>query len=128
MRLLIDTNVFLWLIEQGPIPANVLGQLEDPANELYVSLVTPWEMQIKVGVGKLKLAAAVRSVLQTQLLASSMTLLPITLDHIDALARLPSHHLYPFDRLLIAQAMSENMTIVTGDETIAKYPVPTLWR
>lgn len=128
MKLLLDTNVFLWLVKQQPIPPNALAQLEDLSNELYISLVTPWEMQIKVGIGKLKLAGSVPSVTQTQLTASSMTLLPITLDHIDALSRLPDLHRDPFDRLLIAQAIHENLTIVTGDEVIARYPVSVLWR
>lgn len=128
MRLLVDTHVFLWLVQQEPLPAGVLVQLEDPANQLYVSLVTPWEMQVKVGVGKLKLADSVRLIFETQLAASSMTLLPITLDHIDAMSRLPDHHRDPFDRLLVAQALHEGLTIVTGDEAIARYAAPTLWR
>ena len=127
MRLLLDTNVFLWLVQQEPIPAGVLAQLEDPSNELFASLVTPWEMQIKVGVGKLKLAQSVRSVFQAQLIASSMTLLPIALDHIDALSRLPNHHRDPFDRLLIAQAIHEGLTIVSSDHQIRLYPVAWLW-
>jgi hypothetical protein len=79
MKLLVDTIVFIWLVQQEPIPPRVLTQLKDPFNDLYVSVVTPWEMQIKVGVGKLKFSETVISIVQTQLSLSSMTLLPISL-------------------------------------------------
>ncbi len=127
MKLLVDTHVFLWLVQQEPIPRRVLAQLEDLSNELFVSVVTPWEMQLKIGIGKLTLGRSVQSVVETQIRCSAMALLPITLNHIDALSRLPDHHRDPFDRLLVAQAIHEGMTLVSSDRTIAKYAAPTLW-
>lgn len=127
MKLLVDTHVFLWLVQQEPIPRRVLAQLEDLSNELFVSVVTPWEMQLKIGVGKLSLGRSVQSVVETQITRSAMALLPITLDHIDALSRLPDHHRDPFDRLLVAQAIHEGLTLISSDQAMAKYAVPVLW-
>ncbi len=127
MRLLLDTHVFLWLVQQEPIPPRVLMQLENSSNELYISVVTPWEMQVKVGAGKLSLTGPAGSIVQKQLADSSMSLLPITLDHIDTLSRLPNHHRDPFDRLLVAQAIHDGLTLVSSDQAIAQYAAPVLW-
>jgi len=128
VKLLLDTSVFLYLVHDRPIPSRVRAALEDPRNDIYLSLVTPWEMQIKVGTGGIKLNQSVRSIIDAQLAHGSYTLLPITLDHIEALSRLPDIHKDPFDRLLIAQAVHENLIIVTGDLTIIEYPVSVFWK
>jgi PIN domain nuclease of toxin-antitoxin system len=128
MRLLLDTMTIIYLVQQPAIvPASTLAVLEDAGNELFISLVSPWEMQIKVGIGKLALGQPVAQTITTEVANRNIALLAITLDHIDALSHLADHHRDPFDRLLIAQAVHENLTIVTSDETIARYPVPTLW-
>lgn len=129
MRLLKDTQAFTYLINApDELPSNARKALEDPANELLVSVITPLEMQIKVNLGKLKFAASPVELLKNELNRGTFVLLPLTFDHIDALGRLPHHHKDPFDRLLVGQALAENLTIVTGDEKVAKYSVPTLWR
>jgi PIN domain nuclease of toxin-antitoxin system len=128
VKLLLDTNAFIMLVERHRLPDRAAAEVDDDRNELYLSLVSPWEMQIKIGLGKLSAARPVRQTLDAEVAAGTFKLLPITLDHIEALSRLPNHHRDPFDRLLIAQAIHEGLTIVTADETIAAYPVAVLWR
>jgi PIN domain nuclease of toxin-antitoxin system len=128
VKLLLDTNAFIMLVERHRLPDRAAAEVDDDRNELYLSLVSPWEMQIKIGLGKLSAARPVRQTLDAEVAAGTFKLLPITLDHIEALSRLPNHHRDPFDRLLIAQAIHEGLTIVTADETIAAYPVDVLWR
>lgn len=128
MNLLLDTQALIYAFDApDQLPPATLKRMADPANLLFVSVVSPLEMQIKVNLGKLKLTASPASLLQSELDRGAFTLLPITLAHIDALSGLPDHHRDPFDRLLIAQAIHENLSIVTGDAKIAMYPVPTLW-
>jgi PIN domain nuclease of toxin-antitoxin system len=127
VKLLLDTNVFLWMISGTSLPARVTDAIGDPANELLLSVVSPWEMQIKSSKGNLELAAPVRQVVEAELQRGLVTLLPITLAHIEALSALPDHHRDPFDRLLIAQTLQENLTLVSADREIKLYNVPTLW-
>jgi PIN domain nuclease of toxin-antitoxin system len=127
VKLLLDTNAFIMLVERRPLPDCARIEVEDDRNMLYLSLISPWEIQIKVGVGKLTVAKPVREMVDAEVAAGTFQLLPITLDHIDALSRLPNHHRDPFDRLLIAQAIHEGLTLVTSDKTIAQYAAPVLW-
>ena len=127
MKLLLDTNVFLWLIQQEPIPQRVLSELENTDNQIFLSLVSPSELQIKLSAGKLILASPINAIVSAELNRSALTLIAVTMAHIDALSRLPLHHRDPFDRLLIAQAMHEGMTIVTADRMFPNYSVAVLW-
>jgi PIN domain nuclease of toxin-antitoxin system len=129
MRLLLDTHTFMFFVDRPDVlPPLARNALEDSTHELSLSVVSPWEMQIKSGLGKLSLSKPATDLVQAELDRGAIQLLPITLAHISALARLPGHHRDPFDRLLIAQAICENLTLVTGDDVIAKYSVPTLWQ
>lgn len=127
MKLLLDTHIFLWL-NNAPekISARILESCADTGNGLYLSLVSPWEIQIKLQLGKLRCAQPLSVLIETQERENGMQILPIALEHIDALATLPAHHNDPFDRLLVAQAISESMTLVTMDTIIPRYPVATL--
>lgn len=127
MNLLLDTSTLILLVQGILIPEPARLAIEDPQNQVLLSLVSPWEMQIKFGINKLKLHQPVRAIIDAQLAHGSFTLLTITLDHIEELSRLPDFHRDPFDRLLIAQAIREKLTIVTSDKTFARYPVQTLW-
>lgn len=128
MKLLIDTHVFLWLNSAPEKLSNTVRNLcEQGTDRFYLSLVTPWEMQIKRQLGKLIDTPVTDSIVRTNLEQNNIDLLPITLAHIEELAALPHHHRDPFDRMLIAQARSEGMTLVSADQSFAAYEVPVLW-
>lgn len=129
MRLLLDTMAVIHVVQNpAALPQRARGAIEDGANDLFISIASPLEMQIKVNLGKLTLGKPVIETISIELARLDAQLLPITLEHIDALSRLPAIHGDPFDRLLIAKAIHENLTIVTGDDKIAQYPVQTIWR
>jgi PIN domain nuclease of toxin-antitoxin system len=122
VNLLLDTHIFLWL-NQSPekLSVDLLELCNDTKNTLFLSHVSPWEIQIKNALGKLDLDAPLLEMIQVQQRDNDLKLLPIELTHIYALAKLEHHHNDPFDRLLIAQAMVENMPIVTVDSKIKLY-------
>jgi PIN domain nuclease of toxin-antitoxin system len=127
MNLLLDTHVFLWLNQQPEkLSANVLALCEDSKNTLYLSYVSPWEIQIKSKLGKLNLQSPLQEMIATQQRDNDLKLLPITLQHIYTLADLESYHQDPFDRLLIAQATVESMPLITVDTKIMRYPIVTI--
>jgi PIN domain nuclease of toxin-antitoxin system len=124
---LLDTHTFLWLYgDQSRLSATALAFIRDPSNQVLVSVVTPWEMVIKQGTGKLILREPVGRVVTTQL-AAGLVLLPVTLDHILALQGLPAAHKDPFDRLLVAQAIAEGAVLLTDDPVLRQYPVQVVW-
>jgi PIN domain nuclease of toxin-antitoxin system len=128
MRLLLDSHVFLWAIQSPEeLSETALAALQDTSNDLYVSLATLWELQIKSDLGKLTLVKLLPQMISEEVEAGRMSVLPITPDHIYALSSLPHHHRDPFDRLLIAQAQVEGATLVTKDHLIALYALATLW-
>jgi PIN domain nuclease of toxin-antitoxin system len=128
MNLLLDTHIFLWLNQKVEnIPANILALCEDSNNTLYLSHVSPWEIQIKNQLGKLDLAVSLQEMIETQQ-QNGLQLLPISLTHIYALAHVENYHQDPFDRLLIAQATVESMPLITVDNKITRYPIVTISR
>jgi PIN domain nuclease of toxin-antitoxin system len=128
MKLLLDTHAFIWLdIAQNQLSSSARQALQDPENILYLSLASVWEMQLKTQLGKLQLNASLGDTLASQQQANAVQSLPIDLSHILALSNLPYHHQDPFDRLLIAQAQVETLTIVTNDPKIQLYNISYLW-
>jgi PIN domain nuclease of toxin-antitoxin system len=127
MKLLLDTHVFLWL-NDDPNKLSPASRLvcDDPANSLYISLTSIWEIQIKHQLGKLQFDLPWQDMLKVQQQDNGMILLPIEISHIAALENLPPVHRDPFDRLLIAQAIQENMTLLSADSVFAHYPVPVI--
>lgn len=118
MRLLLDTNVLLWIGASDRRVAHLQERITDPANEVFVSAATYWEIAIKTGLGKL----AVDLALVRQTAARSGYLeLPVLGVHTEALGHLPPIHKDPFDRLLVAQAMTEPMRLLTSDRVLAEY-------
>jgi PIN domain nuclease of toxin-antitoxin system len=127
MKLLLDTHIFLWLnSDPEKLPPAAYDACRDPNNQLYLSHVSPWEIQIKQQLGKLQLRVALSELITTQARENGLVLLPIELAHIYALSQLPCHHNDPFDRLLIAQARIESMVLVTVDRKISLYDLDTL--
>ena len=128
MKLLLDTHTLLWWRDNpAELSAVSLTALSDPSNTLFLSMVSLWELQIKVGLNKLSVSVSISEMVRQEVEVNGMQLLPIALDHIYALSSLPHHHRDPFDRLLIAQAQVEGATLVTKDHLIALYSIPTLW-
>ncbi len=128
MSFLLDTHTFIWWnLNPPPLPTRILTLLVDPQNTILLSLVSVWEMQIKLQVGKLTLPAPLAEIIEKQRQDNQIELLSITLPHILALESLPLHHRDPFDRLLIAQAQIEDVTLLTHDAVFAQYPVRVIW-
>jgi PIN domain nuclease of toxin-antitoxin system len=128
VKFLLDTHTFIWMdTNKALISPPALGIITDTVNTLFLSYASIWEMQIKIGIGKLQLTTALQATIQTQMQSNRLELLPVQLDHIFTLDRLPSHHRDPFDRLLIAQAIWEGIPILSHDSMLAKYPIVTLW-
>jgi len=127
MKLLLDTHIFIWWADQpeGLSPA-ALSALEDEANELLLSVASVWEMQIKIQLGKLKLSLSLKELVKNQQQTNDLTVSPVALTHVLALDALPFHHKDPFDRLLIAQSISEGLTVVTADSQFSAYSVKLL--
>ncbi|MEH3052459.1 MAG: type II toxin-antitoxin system VapC family toxin [Patulibacter minatonensis] len=125
MRLLLDTNVVVWLLlgDRQAVSDDAVALLSDGENPVAVSAVSVWEIAIKRSVGKLTLPDGWSRAL-TRL---DFAPLPITAMHAEQVERLPWHHRDPFDRLLIAQAQVEGQTIVTADADIPRYDVATVW-
>ena len=128
MRLLLDTHVFLWLDSGNErIPAQVREVCEDGANEVFLSLVSVWEIQIKTALGKMRPPVSPVEMVEAYLKTATLTLLPIELAHVRTLANLPPNHGDPFDRMLAAQARHEGLTLVTADQALRTYPIEVLW-
>lgn len=121
MNLLLDTHVFLWVIDDSPrLSSAARAAIIDGANVIFVSAVTAWEISIKKAIGKLTVPSG--SYLD-ELRLHRFTPLDITTEHALAVAELPHYHQDPFDRLLVAQAQVEKLTIVTADSQIKQYAV-----
>ena len=128
MRVLIDTHVFLWLfLAPKRIPKKVEEFVHDSINnEIYISFVTAWEISIKYGAGKLKLPEMPESFVPDRIRRAGFLHLPIKLPHVLSVHALPLIHKDPFDRLLVSQAKTENLTILTADPNFARYKIKTL--
>ena len=122
MRLLLDTHVLLWWLTDAKLSPRAREALADPENKLFVSAATTWELVIKAGLGRLTLPEALTEVLAEQ----DLLPLPVTIAHSLAVRDLPPLHRDPFDRLLVAQAGYEGLTLVTRDEQVMAYDVPVL--
>jgi PIN domain nuclease of toxin-antitoxin system len=124
MILLLDTHAFLWFCQDDPgLSAMAKALLEDPANRKLVSVASCWEIAIKAGLGKLKLGEPSGSYLPNALAKTGFELLPIAVAHATGVESLPLHHRDPFDRLLVAQAIAEQLPIVSGDPMLDAYGV-----
>ena len=128
MRLLLDTHAFLWwAANSDKLSRKAHAAISDRANECFLSVVSAWEMAIKVSVGKLKLPDALDQFVPAQLVANGFVQLPMEFRHAVKVSTLTFHHRDPFDRLLIAQAIEENMHIVSADAMFKRYGVNRIW-
>jgi PIN domain nuclease of toxin-antitoxin system len=125
VSLLLDTHPFVWfLVAPKRVPGRLLSMLTDRARMVYVSAAAVWEATIKPGLGKLSLPL---DDLEATIAASGFAALPVTVAHALEVRHLPPLHRDPFDRLLVAQARHERLTLVTRDAAIRRYPLATLW-
>jgi len=128
LRLLLDTHTFLWWISDAPELSEAARQVISNAdNECFLSVASCWEMAIKSSLGKLSLSKPVDRFVLDQITENGFLMLNIELRHAANVETLPFHHRDPFDRLLIGQAISDKLTIVTADSMFAKYDTNLIW-
>ncbi len=128
MRVLPDTHALLWFCEGNPLlSAAARDAIEDDANQRFVSHATAWEIAIKLGLGKLKLAVPYEDLFPGVLSANGFLTLQPHFNHYRALLQLPLYHRDPFDRLILAQAKVEGMTLISCDLHMPAYGVRVLW-
>jgi PIN domain nuclease of toxin-antitoxin system len=128
MKLLLDTHTFIWFVTDSPrLSSTAKALIEDEYNEKWLSIASIWEMAIKQSIGKLRFELAFPTFVEQQMQRNSMDLLGIQISHLAIVANLPLHHRDPFDRLLIAQAVVEQIPIVGADGVFDSYPIQRLW-
>ncbi len=128
MKVLLDTHAFLWLVMDHPrLSQTVKDIFLNDENELLLSAVTGFEIAVKYSLGKLKLAEPPAAFVKNRVAANALTMLPITMEHTMLLASMPFHHRDPFDRLLVAQALSEFIPILSADQVLSEYDIERLW-
>ncbi len=126
-NLLLDTHTFMWFVNGDPMLGNAAkNSIENIDNKNFVSVVTLWEIAIKINIGKLSLSKPYHTIEQ-QIKDNYIELLPITFDHTLKFVTLPLYHRDPFYRLIIAQAMADNMTVITKDSSFKNYPIQIIW-
>jgi PIN domain nuclease of toxin-antitoxin system len=128
VRLLLDTHAFIWW-DKAPdrLSGRALRAINRSTNEVFLSVVSLWEMSIKAATGKLELRVAVREIFEDQQQRNALRLLPVEPAHVWALDDLPGVRADPFDRMLAAQAAHEGMILVTRDERLRELKARTLW-
>lgn len=117
MRYLLDTHIFIWWMENKRLSNKLMNLLNDPENEVYLSVVNVWEIVIKNAKGKIKPPKDIKGGIQN----SGFLVLSIEVSHALEVEKLPDYHNDPFDRILIAQAKVEKLTLITSDEKIWRY-------
>jgi PIN domain nuclease of toxin-antitoxin system len=127
VKLLIDTHILLWTVNaDARLEQTAIDLIEDPETELLLSMASVWEMAIKINLGKLQLGKPLKDFMEETTRLYNVELLPIQLEHLIPIEFLPQHHRDPFDRLLIAQAIVENIPILSQDTAFHQYPIQLL--
>lgn len=127
MKLLLDTHVWLWWhLAPDRLAASVRDRIGDEDSDVFFSTVSTWELAVKIAAGKLQLPRPIEVMVPEALVADHMQTLPVHNHHCFELATLPMHHRDPFDRMLVAQARQEKMTLVTADSALGRYDVDLL--
>lgn len=128
MRLLLDTHAWLWFVlgDNSLTPA-ARSAIEDAQNEKLISAASYWELAIKASLGKFRLPRPYADFIDHAIRGQGFSVLPIAASHATIVSELPFHHRDPFDRLLVAQALAENIHLVSADATFDRYGVRRLW-
>ncbi|OAN45093.1 twitching motility protein PilT [Chloroflexus islandicus] len=128
MNLLLDTHSFIWFIDDHPaLSSHARDLIAEPTHTIFLSIASIWEMAIKVSLGKLELNQPFELFLPYHLIRNNINILDIAIDHAMRVATLPFHHRDPFDRLIIAQSLIENIPIIGSDAVFDAYGVSRLW-
>lgn len=127
MKFLLDTHTFLWFIEDSPRLSTKAKTLLESEVNLLVSVASLWEIAIKISIGRLTLAQPFAAFVPDQLAKNAIEILPVSMAHLAVVAALPLYHRDPFDRLLVAQAIVEQMSIVSTDEQMDAYSIQRIW-
>ena len=127
MKLLLDTHTFLWFLSRDfELSKQARMLIENPKHEKYISIASFWEIAIKTGLGKLTLDVPFAE-LKTEVIKNNFQILPITFEDTLLLSALPFYHRDPFDRIIISQAKTNNLTLVSRDNNFSLYDVYLLW-
>ena len=128
MRVLIDSHALIWYVDQDQLLSLTShAAISDPANDLLLSAGSIWEIGIKIGLGKLVLTQPFRLWMNQAISHLNATVLPLTVEYVEMQSNLPKHHGDPFDRLLVAQAIVEQISIVSADATLDAYGITRIW-
>jgi PIN domain nuclease of toxin-antitoxin system len=129
VSLLLDSHALLWFFlgDDERFPASLRDLIEDPSQAVWISVASQWELMIKAMRGRLRLPDDPARFLGDLPQEAGFRVLAIQERHVLALSELPAIHVDPFDRMLVAQAVVEDLELVTGDETLRSYPVRTIW-
>jgi PIN domain nuclease of toxin-antitoxin system len=128
MRLLLDTHAFLWFVlGDNRCSTTARTLIEDEANEKWLSPASHWEIAIKIGMGKYTLPVTFLEFVRRSVADNGFSILPIEPNHTALLTTMPHHHRDPFDRLMIAQATAEQLTVVSADKAWDAYSITRLW-
>ena len=128
MPLLLDTQAFLWWADDSPrLSKRARAAIAKPDETCFLSLASCWEMAVKISLGRLKLPQSVDRFVAHHMAANGIEPVGISLPHTARVATLPFHHRDPFDRLIVAQAIEEGLSVVSSDRVFNKYGVPRVW-
>ncbi len=128
MKELLDTSTFLWFISDSDrLSSKARNHIADLENDLILSIASLWEISIKTSLGKLELLRPFDQLFPAQLEENAIDILPIKIEHLSNIIDLEFFHRDPFDRLLIAQSITEKIPIITSDAAFTKYPVEVIW-
>ena len=126
-RYLLDTHTAIWFFNDDAALSSTADRIiSDETNGIYLSMASAWELSIKIGIGKLNFAGRAAGFLRLAE-TNEISIIPIKSDHLTVLETLPRIHRDPFDRLLVATAIAEGMTLITDDSNIAQYKVSQIW-
>jgi PIN domain nuclease of toxin-antitoxin system len=128
MRFLLDTHAFLWFVlNDSQLSPKALQLIVEPTHDILISSASYWELAIKISLGKYQIPGSFQVWMEQQIAANAFQILPITIAHAATVTILPFHHRDPFDRLLIAQALTEKIAIVSADRVFDSYSVLREW-
>jgi PIN domain nuclease of toxin-antitoxin system len=128
MRVLIDSHAIIWYVDQDNLLSLAShAAISDPANELLLSAGSIWEIGIKVGLGKIVLTQPFKLWMNQAISDLDVTVLPLSVDYVDVQSNLPKHHGDPFDRLIVAQAIVEQVSIISTDANLDAYGITRIW-